>query len=67
MVFERFIHKFLKLDKYLLGKNVKVTVNHSIDADTAEFIVGEFGHRPVRGDVTEDKINKIVKSDLMLI
>ena len=46
--------------KYLLGKNVKVTVNHSIDADTAEFIVGEFGHRPLRGDVTEDKINKIV-------
>ena len=49
--------------KYLLGKNVKVTVNHSIDADTAEFIVGEFGHRPVRGDVTEDKINKIVTEE----
>ena len=56
----RMAEKASSVIKYLLGKNVKVTVNHSIDADTAEFIVGEFGHRPVRGDVTEDKINKIV-------
>ena len=46
--------------KYLLEKNVKVTVNHSIDADTAEFIVGEFGHNPIRGEVTADEIKKIV-------
>ena len=49
--------------KYLLQKNVKVTVNHSIDADTAEFIVSEFGHTSVRSDVTEDQIKKIVDID----
>ena len=49
--------------KYLLEKNVKVTVNHSIDADTAEFIVGEFGHNAIREDVTEDKIKKIVDEE----
>ena len=49
--------------KFLLEKNVKVTVNHSIDADTAEFIVGEFGHKAIRGDVTEDKIKKIVTEE----
>ena len=49
--------------KYLLEKNVKITVNHSIDADTAEFIVGEFGHKAVRGDFTEDKIKKIVTEE----
>ena len=59
----RMAEKASSVIKYLLGKNVKVTVNHSIDADTAEFIVGEFGHRPVRGDVTEDKINKIVTEE----
>ena len=46
--------------KYLLEKNVKVTVNHSIDADKAEFIVGEFGHNAIRGEVTADEIKKIV-------
>ena len=49
--------------KYLLQKNVKVTVNHSIDADTAEFIVSEFGHTSVRSEVTEDQIKKIVDID----
>ena len=32
--------------KYLLSKNVKVTINHTIDQDTAEYIVKEFGHNP---------------------
>ncbi len=56
----RMTEKASSVIKYLLEKNVKVTVNHSIDADTAEFIVGEFGHKAIRGDATEDKIKKIV-------
>ncbi len=56
----RMAEKSSAIIKYLLEKNVKVTVNHSIDADTAEFIVGEFGHNAIRGDVTEDQIKKIV-------
>ena len=59
----RMAEKASSVIKYLLEKNVKVTVNHSIDADTAEFIVGEFGHKAVRGDVTEDKIKKIVTEE----
>ena len=59
----RMAEKASSIIKYLLEKNVKVTVNHSIDADTAEFIVGEFGHKAIRGDVTEDKIKKIVTEE----
>ena len=59
----RMTEKASSVIKYLLEKNVKVTVNHSIDADTAEFIVGEFGHKPIRGDITEDKIKKIVTEE----
>ena len=59
----RMTEKASSVIKYLLEKNVKVTVNHSIDADTAEFIVGEFGHKAIRGDVTEDKIKKIVTEE----
>jgi translation initiation factor IF-2 len=59
----RMAEKSSAIIKYLLEKNVKVTVNHSIDADTAEFIVGEFGHNAIRGDVTEDQIKKIVDEE----
>ena len=59
----RMAEKSSAIIKYLLEKNVKVTVNHSIDADTAEFIVGEFGHNAIREDVTEDKIKKIVEEE----
>ena len=59
----RMAEKSSSIIKYLLEKNVKVTVNHSIDADTAEFIVGEFGHKAIRGEVTEDKIKKIVTEE----
>ena len=59
----RMTEKASSVIKYLLEKNVKVTVNHSIDADTAEFIVGEFGHKSIRGDITEDKIKKIVTEE----
>ena len=33
--------------KFLLNMGVKATINHSIDKDTAEYIVKEFGHIPV--------------------
>ena len=59
----RMAEKSSSIIKYLLGKNVKVTVNHSIDADTAEFIVSEFGHNAVRGDLAEGKIQKIVDDE----
>jgi translation initiation factor IF-2 len=34
--------------KHLLGMGVIATINHTIDADTAEYLVKEFGNIPIR-------------------
>ena len=34
--------------KHLLGMGVVATINHSIDADTSEYLVKEFGNIPIR-------------------
>jgi translation initiation factor IF-2 len=51
--------------KHLLGMGVTVTINHTIDADTAEYLVKEFGHNPIREKKAEEIIEKIkeVKSE----
>ncbi|MDC3233881.1 translation initiation factor IF-2 N-terminal domain-containing protein, partial [Candidatus Pelagibacter sp.] len=51
--------------KHLLGMGVTVTINNTIDADTAEYLVKEFGHIPVRETKAEEIIEKIkeVKSE----
>ena len=36
--------------KFLLNMKVIATINHNIDKDTAEYIVKEFGHKPVIED-----------------
>ena len=43
--------------KHLLGMGVIATINHTIDADTAEYLVKEFGNIPIR----EKKPNLNVK------
>jgi len=45
--------------KYLLGMGVTVTINHTIDSDTAEYLVKEFGHNPIKEEKAEDIIEKI--------
>ena len=45
--------------KHLLGMGVTVTINHTIDADTAEYLVKEFGHNPIKGEKAEEIIEKI--------
>ena len=45
--------------KYLFGMGVTVTINQTLAADTAEFLVKEFGHNPIRGEKTEETIKKI--------
>ena len=55
--------------KSLMQMGMMVTQNQSIDADTAELIIQEFGHKAVRvsdADV-EDVINEIVDADETLI
>jgi translation initiation factor IF-2 len=45
--------------KHLLGMGVTATINHSINADTAEYLVQEFDHNPVKEQKTEEIIKKI--------
>tara|TARA_B100000945_G_scaffold267258_1_gene227297 strand:- start:318 stop:2540 length:2223 start_codon:yes stop_codon:yes gene_type:complete len=54
--------------KHLLGMGVTVTINHTIDADTAEYLVKEFGHNPIREEKAEQIIEKIkeVKTENLL-
>ena len=33
--------------KFLLNMGIKATINHTIDKDTSEYIVKEFGHTAV--------------------
>ncbi len=48
--------------KYLFGMGVTVTINQSLAADTAEFLVKEFGHNPIREEKAEEIIKKIKES-----
>ena len=57
-----------RIIKHLLGMGVVATINHTIDADTAEYLVKEFGNIPIREkkpDLTilrpEKKNNKNLK------
>ncbi len=45
--------------KHLLGMGVTATINHSIDSDTAEYLVKEFGHSPIKEEKAEEIIKKI--------
>ncbi|MBM3585553.1 MAG: translation initiation factor IF-2 [Alphaproteobacteria bacterium] len=50
-----------ELIKALMGMGQMATINHTIDADTAELLVGEFGHRARR--VTEADVEAGVKGE----
>ena len=49
--------------KQLLGMGVVATINHTIDADTAEYLVKEFGNIPVREKKPDLNILKSEKKD----
>ena len=48
--------------KFLFGMGVTVTINQTLAADTAEYIVKEFGHNPIREEKVEEIIQKIKES-----
>ncbi len=48
--------------KYLFKMGVSVTINQTLAADTAEFLVKEFGHNPIREEKAEEIIQKIKAS-----
>ena len=55
--------------KHLLGMGVVATINHTIDADTAEYLVKEFGNIPIREkkpDLNTFKPEKIDNKNLKL-
>jgi translation initiation factor IF-2 len=45
--------------KFLFGMGVTVTINQTLAADTAEYLVKEFGHNPIREVKAEEIIQKI--------
>ena len=48
--------------KHLFGMGVTVTINQTLAADTAEYLVKEFGHNPLREEKAEEIIEKIKAS-----
>ncbi len=48
--------------KYLFGMGVTVTINQTLAADTAEYLVKEFGHNPIREEKADEIIQKIKAS-----
>ena len=48
--------------KFLFGMGVTVTINQTLAADTAEYLVKEFGHIPIREEKAEEIIKKIKES-----
>ena len=49
--------------KHLLGMGVVATINHTLDADTAEYLVKEFGNIPIREKKPDLNILKAQKKD----
>ena len=45
--------------KHLLGMGVTVTINQTLASDTAEYLVKEFGHNPIRETRAEEIVQKI--------
>tara|TARA_B100001142_G_scaffold246977_1_gene246672 strand:+ start:472 stop:2703 length:2232 start_codon:yes stop_codon:yes gene_type:complete len=45
--------------KYLFSMGVTVTINQTLAADTAEYLVKEFGHTPIREAKAEEIVKKI--------
>ena len=48
--------------KFLFGMGVTVTINQTLAADTAEYLIKEFGHNPIREEKVEEIIQKIKAS-----
>ena len=54
----RMAEKSSDIIKFLFNMKVVATINHNIDKDTAEYIVKEFGHKPIIEDKPSIKSNK---------
>ena len=55
----RMAEKSNEIIKFLFNMKVVATINHNIDKDTAEYIVKEFGHKPIIDDQPSIKSSKV--------
>ena len=54
----RMAEKSSEIIKFLFNMKVVATINHNIDKDTAEYIVKEFGHKPILEEKPSIETNK---------
>ena len=54
----RMAEKSNDIIKFLFNMKVVATINHNIDKDTAEYIVKEFGHKPILEEKPSMETNK---------
>ncbi len=55
----RMAEKSSDIIKFLFNMKVIATINHNIDKDTAEYIVKEFGHKPILEDQPSLEVGKV--------
>ncbi len=55
----RMAEKSSEIIKFLFNMKVVATINHNIDKDTAEYIVKEFGHKPILEEKILMETNKV--------
>ncbi len=54
----RMAEKSNDIIKFLFNMKVIATINHTIDKDTAEYIVKEFGHKPILESFPANEVSK---------
>ena len=61
--------KSSEIIKFLFNMKVVATINHNIDKDTAEYIVKEFGHKPIleeKPSIETSKIKQKVEGEIQV-
>jgi len=65
----RMAEKSSEIIKFLFNMKVVATINHSIDKDTAEYIVKEFGHKPILEEkplIQQSKLEEKLEGDVKI-
>ena len=63
----RMAEKSSEIIKFLFNMKVVATINHNIDKDTAEYIVKEFGHKPILEEklsIHQNKVQEKLEGDI---
>ena len=65
----RMAEKSSEIIKFLFNMKVVATINHNIDKDTAEYLVKEFGHKPILEEkpvIETGKVKSEIKGEVKL-